>query len=365
MPIFRADHVGSLLRPAELLAAREDFAAGRVTLETLRAAEDRAIAAALQRQRDIGLDVLSDGEMRRGSWVTDMAEAVDGFTEQRVPLEWRGPGGAVETSTAQAVGAKLRKTRYLTQYETPFLAAQAGAPFKVTLPAPSNFIFSSFKPGVTDRVYPTRAALLDEMVEIIRDEIRWLIGSGVPYVQLDAPFYSHYLDDRERVRFRSAGEDPDAALALAIAGDNAALSGMPRVNTTYALHVCRGNNRSRWYTEGAYDAIAERLFGTLDVDAFLLEYDDERSGGFEPLARVPLGKRIVLGLITTKRAALESMDDLRRQIDRAARFVPLDYLALSPQCGFASIARGNLLGIDDQWRKLELVVETARKIWGG
>jgi 5-methyltetrahydropteroyltriglutamate--homocysteine methyltransferase len=361
---YRADHVGSLLRPPELLEARAAFAERRIAEHQLRTAEDRAIADALRRQREIGLDVLSDGEMRRGSWLTDMAEAVEGFSDDRVLLEWKGPGGAAEATTARVAAAKLRKTRKLTAHELPFLASHAAGPFKVTLPAASNFMFSSFKPGVTDRVYPDRATLLADIVAIVQDEIRWLVEGGVTYIQFDAPYYSHYLDTRQRERMRAEGLDPDAELRNAIAGDNAAFSGMRRAGLTFALHVCRGNNQSRWYTEGAYDAVAEALFATLDVDRFLLEYDDERSGGFEPLRLVPKGKHVVLGLITTKQAALESSDLLRRRIDDAARYVPLEHLALSPQCGFASVARGNRLSADEQWRKLELVVHTAHSVWG-
>ena len=362
--VHRAEHVGSLLRPPELLEARAAFAERRIPGEQLRALEDLAISDALRRQREIGLDILSDGELRRGSWLTDMADAVDGFTEDHIQLEWKGPGGAAEATTARVAGATLHKTRKLTAHETPFLQAHAAGPFKITLPAPSNFMVSSYQPGVSDRVYPDRAALLDDIVAIVRDEIRWLIEEGVTYIQLDAPYYSHYLDAGQRDRTRGQGRDPDAELASAIAGDNAAFAGMPRADTTFALHVCRGNNQSRWYTEGAYDAVAEKLFGTLDVDTFLLEYDDERSGGFEPLRLVPKGKNVVLGLITTKRAALESPDELSRRIDGAARHVPLDHLAISPQCGFASVARGNLLSADDQWRKLQLVADTARRVWG-
>jgi 5-methyltetrahydropteroyltriglutamate--homocysteine methyltransferase len=223
---------------------------------------------------------------------------------------------------------------------------------------------SSFKPGVTDRVYPDRAALLADIVRIVRDEVQWLVEKGVTYIQLDAPYYSHYLDAHQRERMHAEGREPDAELQQAIAGDNAAFAGLRRGDMTFALHVCRGNNQSRWYTEGAYDAVAEQLFTTLDVDRFLLEYDDERSGGFEPLRLVPQGKRLVLGLITTKQAALEPPDVLRRRIDEAARYVPLEQLAISPQCGFASVARGNVLSADDQWRKLELVVSTARNVWG-
>jgi methionine synthase II (cobalamin-independent) len=361
---YCADHVGSLLRPRELLDARAAFAAHHLAEGELRAAEDGAIDEALRRQREIGLDVLSDGEMRRGSWLTDLADAVEGFSDDRVLLEWKGPGGATEATTARVAASRLRKTRKLTGHELPFLERHAAGPFKVTLPAPSNFMVSSYKPGVTDRVYPDRAALLADIVDIVRDEVRWLVENGVGYIQFDAPYYSHYLDARQREAMRAQGLDPDAELRNAIAGDNAALAGLRSADTTFALHVCRGNNQSRWYTEGTYDAVAEALFATLDVDRFLLEYDDERSGGFEPLRLVPKGKRVVLGLITTKQGALESPDVLRRRVDDAARHVPLEQLAISPQCGFASVARGNLLSAEAQWRKLDLVVSTARKIWG-
>jgi 5-methyltetrahydropteroyltriglutamate--homocysteine methyltransferase len=361
---YRAEQVGSLLRPPELLEARRRFSRGDLPEDELRAIEDRAIAEALQKQREIGLDILSDGEMRRGSWLTDMADAVDGFIPAHVMLEWKGPGGRTEPTTARVAGSKLHKTRPLTAYETPFLAARAGGPFKITLPAPSNFMFASYQEGVTDKVYPTRNALLADVVEIIRDEILWLVEQGVSYVQFDAPYYSHYVDPVHRDRLRIQGIDPDEALDAAIAGDNAAVQGTPRDRFTWAVHVCRGNNRSRWYMEGGYDIIAEKLFGTLDVDRFLLEYDDERSGGFEPLRLVPRGKSVVLGLITSKRPELESAADVRRRIGEAARCLPLERLAVSTQCGFASIADGNLLSVDDQWRKLELVATIAREIWG-
>ena len=362
--IYRAEQIGSLLRPPELLEARAAVNAGRLTADELRTIEDRAIAAALRRQREIGLDVLSDGEMRRGSWLTDMADAVSGFVSDSVALEWKGPGGGVEISTARAAGAKLRKTRKLTAHETPFLKRHAEGPFKITLPAPSNFMVASYKPGITEAAYASRAELLADVVQIVRDEIEWLVDEGVTYIQFDAPYYSHYLDPRQRDRLRQAGIDPDRELENGIAGDNAAFRGIARDRVTYALHVCRGNSRSRWYSEGAYDAIAEKLFGTLDVDTFLLEFDDERSGGFDPLRSVPPGKNVVLGLITSKTPALESVDAVRRRIDEASRYVPVEHLALSTQCGFASIARGNLLSIEDQWRKLDLVVETARRVWG-
>jgi 5-methyltetrahydropteroyltriglutamate--homocysteine methyltransferase len=360
---FRAEQVGSLLRPPELLQARAAHAEGRLKLEELRAVENRAVEQVLQKQRQVGIDVLTDGEMRRGSWLTDMADAVDGFVSERVALEWKGPGGGTEGSTAKVVGAKLRKVRKMTGHEVPFLKKFAQGPFKVTLPAPSNFMLASYKVGITEKFYPTHADLLRELVEIVHDEVRWLVAEGVQYIQFDAPYYSHYFDPRQRQHMKQAGLDPDKELESAIVGDNAALQGVPRDGVTLALHVCRGNSRSRWYTEGGYDAIAEKLFGLLDVDRFLLEYDSDRAGGFEPLRLVPRGKDVVLGLVTTKEPRLESQDELRRRIDEAARYIPLENLALSPQCGFASVAAGNLLSMDEQWRKLELVVDTARKVW--
>jgi 5-methyltetrahydropteroyltriglutamate--homocysteine methyltransferase len=354
---YRAEQVGSLLRPQEVLDRRGGDP------EQLKEAEDGAIADAFRRQRDVGLDIFTDGEIRRGSWVTDMAEAVDGFVSAKVMLEWKGPGGGTEASTANAVGSELRKRRKLTEYELPFLKERAPGPFKVTLPAPSNFMVASYKPGVTDKVYKSPADLLDAIVEIVRDEIRWLVSEGVSYIQFDAPYYSHYLDPAQRERMQREGWDPDQELLTGITGDNAALQDVPRDRVTLALHVCRGNSRSRWYTEGGYDVIAEQLFQMLNVDRFLLEYDTERSGGFQPLRMVPRGKTVVLGLVTTKDPRLESKDALRRRIDEAAKYVPIENLALSPQCGFASVAAGNLLTMDDQWRKLELVAETARKVW--
>ena len=197
----------------------------------------------------------------------------------------------------------------------------------------------------------------------MRDEVQWLIREGVEYIQFDAPYYSFYLDPGQREKLRAVGRDADREFEAGITADNAAIQGIARDRVTLALHVCRGNSRSRWFTEGGYDAIAEKLFGAIDVDTFLLEYDTARCGGFEPLRLLPRGKNVVLGLVTTKEGDLERQDDLLRRIDEASRYVPVENLALSPQCGFASVAAGNLLSMDDQWRKLELVVDTARAVW--
>ena len=296
--------------------------------------------------------------------MSNMAEAVEGFVPERVPIRWRGPGGGVEGSLAHVAGAKLRPTRRLTAHETAFLKANARGPIKMTLPSPSVFMLTSHKPGVTDKVYPTRSDLLRDLVPIVRDELKALLEEGVPYLQLDAPQYTYYVDEQVRAGMRQAGVDPDQALDEAIAADNACLNGIGGAGVTLAMHICRGNNTSRWITEGGYDPIAEKLFPSLRVDRFLLEYDTERAGGFEPLRFVPKGKGVVLGLITTKEGRLESQDELLRRIEEASRFVPVERLAISPQCGFASAAAGNRLSMDDQRRKLELLVKTARKVWG-
>ncbi|HEY7065433.1 MAG TPA: hypothetical protein VII06_28405 [Chloroflexota bacterium] len=361
---YRADQIGSLLRPPELLGARAAHAEGRLPAEALREAEDRAILAALEQQRTIGIDVLTDGEFRRGAFLTDIHEAVDGFVAERVTLEWHGPEGvAAEGSVAPVVGGRLVPRRPLVQHEADFLKAHAGGPYKITVPMPSQLAAVGYKPGVTDRAYPTRAALLADFTALIRQEVQGLLAAGVPYVQMDAPFYTYYADPAMRDRLHQVGLDPDQAFDDAVAADTACLAGLARPDIVLAVHLCRGNNRSRWIAEGGYDQIAAKLFGTLPVDAFLLEYDSPRAGDFGPLRHVPRGKTVVLGLVTTKDPELESQDALRRRIDEAARHVPLDDLALSPQCGFASTAAGNLLTPDQQWRKLELVVDTARKVW--
>jgi 5-methyltetrahydropteroyltriglutamate--homocysteine methyltransferase len=361
---FRADQVGSLLRPPELLAAREAHAAGRLTLEQLREVEDEAILAALEMQRAAGINVFTDGELRRRAWMSDLADAVEGFTPGHVELEWRGPGGGVEHSQAQVAGARLRQTRRLTAHEVDFLKRHAPGPFKMTVPAPSTFLHAGFQPGVTDRAYPTRAALARDIAKIIRGELLALAEEGVPYLQLDAPFYSTYLDATLRDRLRRAGTDPDLDLQEAVDADNAALEGVAREGLTLGIHICRGNSRSRWIAEGGYEPIAERLFGSLSVDRFLLEYDSDRAGGFAPLRHVPRGKTVVLGLVSTKVGQMETLDTLRRRIGEATRYVAQESLAISPQCGFASTALGNSVTMDEERRKLELIVEAARAVWG-
>jgi 5-methyltetrahydropteroyltriglutamate--homocysteine methyltransferase len=365
---YRADHVGSLLRPAEVKEARAAFRDGRLALEQLHDVEDRTILAALERQRTVGLHVFTDGEFRRTGFQNDLPEAVEGFVEAGRPAVvriWQGPGGEPqEQGTRQVVGGKLRPVRRLTERQAAFLKAHAPGPVKMTLPSPNQFPAISFQPGVTEPFYPTRADLLWALVPIIKREIAALADDGVPYIQVDEPRYSYYVDPKWRQHLRDLGEDPDRMFDEAIAADNACLDGIRRQGLTVAMHICRGNNESKWYAEGGYEPIAEKLFGTLDVDRFLLEYDTARAGTFEPLRFMPRDKMVVLGLVSSKEPGLEAQDELCRRIDEASRYVPIENLALSPQCGFASTAAGNLLTEDEQWRKLELVVETVRRVWG-
>ncbi|HEX2690929.1 MAG TPA: cobalamin-independent methionine synthase II family protein [Kofleriaceae bacterium] len=357
---YRADHVGSLLRPAELLEARRAAAAP----EALRALEDRHVLRVLTRQRELGLEVVTDGELRRSNFMSDLTDAVDGFdTADAIPRSWQG-GGAKVSSVTGIVTKKLVQRRAVTANELPFLRAHATGPCKVTLPSATQFPAIAYKRGVSDRAYASYSEFLWDIAEIIKAELRMLAEAGIPYLQLDAPRYSYYLDPKWRAWLTSEfGVDPDAALEEAVRVDNACFDAARRPGTTLAIHLCRGNNRSHWYAEGGYDAIAEKVFAELRVDRFLLEYDDDRSGGFEPLRFVPRDKEVVLGLVSSKLPALESAAELRRRIDEASRYVALDQLALSPQCGFASTMEGNLVSEDVQWAKLALVVETARAVW--
>jgi 5-methyltetrahydropteroyltriglutamate--homocysteine methyltransferase len=372
---YRADHIGSLLRPPELLQARAAYEQGRMPLTQLRQIEDQAILTALEMQRQVGIDVFTDGEYRRLSWSGALAESVEGLVDDPdavATTQWQGPHREQANVTAnamryaqQVVGAPLRQVRRLTAHESAFLKQHAPGPCKITMPGAMTRAVQWYKPGLTDRFYPTRAALVQEFVGMLQREVQALLDEGVAYIQLDSLHYVIRLADPQYLQqVKQAGADPDQELDDTIAADNAALQDARRPGVTVGLHMCRGNNRSAWIATGGYEAIAEKAFNTLQVDRFLLEYDTERAGGFEPLRFVPRGKTVVLGLISSKDPRLESQDLLRRRIDEAAKYVPLDDLALSPQCGFASTAPGNLLTWDEQRRKLELVVETAHKIWG-
>jgi 5-methyltetrahydropteroyltriglutamate--homocysteine methyltransferase len=366
--LIRADHVGSLLRPAELLAARSS----QSTPSEIEAIEDRYVLEVLQRQKEIGLNIYTDGELRRTNFMSDFTDAVEGFDfGGAVSRQWKGTDEE-ETETAVHVSsingivtAPLRQRQPLTGRELPFLKEHAPGPIKITLPSATQFPAISFKYGITDGVYRDPFAMLDAITAIMSEDIGTLATGGISYLQIDAPRYSYYLDPKWTTWMETELRvDPAQMLSASLKADNACFAAARQSDVTLAIHLCRGNNRSHWYAEGGYDAIAERLFHELAVDRFLLEYDDERSGTFEPLRLVPKGKVVVLGLVSTKRPELERKDDLLRRIDEASRFLPLEQLALSPQCGFASTMEGNLLTEQEQWAKLQLVVETARQVWG-
>ena len=377
---YRADQVGSFLRPRAVLDAHVAHAAGTLELAKMRAIEDEAIRELLAMERETGISVLSDGELRRGSWAGDFQDAVDGYVEgtPAVSVAMQGgpavipiPGMAAGGMRRRVIGEKLRQRQRLTGHESAFVKANAaGRPYKVTMPAATYVVARAYNPEITSRAYATRAEVLHDAAQIIRGEIQALLDEGCPYIQLDNPHYPDYVVDSRRDAWHSVGVDPDQALAEDIAADNACLEGLNRGGTVLAMHLCRGNGGrgpdapAGWHTEGGYDRIAEQLFTTLKVDRFLLEYDSDRAGTFEPLRFMPKGKMVVLGLVSTKLSELEPADAIVRRIEEAATFVPLEQLALSPQCGFASTAPGNPLTVDEQRRKLELVVEVAHKVWG-
>ena len=313
------------------------------------------------------MKVFTDGELRQRSFMSDFNDAVDGFDQDDgIARTWQASG----SSPAQApdvhgvITSRIKQRRRLTAHEVPFLKQHSPGAIKITLPTPNQFPAISYKRGVTDKVYSSHSDLLWDMVPIFKAEIRALLDEGIHYVQIDAPRYSYYIDPKWQGYVRTEmGLDPRRALDEAVRIDNACLEGARRPSVVVAMHLCRGNNRSQWYAEGGYGPVAEKLFAALNVDRFLLEYDDERSGSFEPLRFIPKDKTVVLGLVSSKRPQLESPTELARSIERAAHYVPLENLALSPQCGFASTMKGNLLTEEEQWAKLKLVVDTAHLVW--
>jgi 5-methyltetrahydropteroyltriglutamate--homocysteine methyltransferase len=360
---YRADQVGSLLRPRELINVRNDRDA---TADEIRAVEDRSIARVLLRQQDLGYKIFSDGELRRGGFMSGFYDSVEGLDRDgSIGRLWRGQSGVKDNRLTGIVVEKIRQKKRLTAHETAYLQAHAPGDFKTTLPTANQFPAIMYKKGLSDSAYANHSEFLWDIVPIIRAEIQALVSEGAKYIQIDAPRYSYYIDPKWRRYIQDEmGMDPEEALDEAIRADNACLEGARRAGATLAIHLCRGNNKSQWYAEGGYDPIAEKLFAQLNVDAFLLEYESARAGTFEPLRFVPNDKVVVLGLVSSKVPELEAKDQLARRIEHASRFVPLDNLALSPQCGFASTMDGNLLTEEDQWRKLDLVAETARRVWG-
>jgi len=366
-----AEHVGSLLRPAYLLDARARHRAGDLTGDELRQAEDRAALDAIAVQRAAGIGVFTDGEVRRETWMAGIMESVGGtvLAPSQFPPAWHRAGGAPaaeETSFNRAVvTGKVYRKDSRTSVEAAFMAAHSPGPYKITMIS-SSMGAQLWQPGLSAAAYPTPADLVADLVRLQIGEITGLVNQGVRWLQLDSLAYLMVLDGEYRAS-RGLGEVPASAiLESTVAADQAMIAAARAQDpdVTIGMHICRGNNRSAWLAAGGYEPLAQRLFGTVDVNRFLLEYDTERAGGFEPLRFVRPGVTVVLGLVSSKTPVLESQDELRRRIDEASRYVPLENLALSPQCGFASTERGNLLTIDEEKRKLNLVADTAQKVWG-
>ena len=372
-PPFRADHVGSLLRPPELLHARAEHAAGRLSAAELRAAEDRAIRDAVALQRELGLQGITDGEIRRGSWHMDFLYQIGGVghSDHRLHIEFKNEAGTVEFSpTAHRISGKLGLDKVIFGDDFAFLksAVGAGATPKLTIPSPSMLHYRGGRAAIDQAAYPEMGPFWDDLAAVYAKEIAGLHALGCTYLQLDDTSLAYLNDPMQRAYVDSIGGDGAQQHLVNIRLINQAIAGRPP-GMTICTHLCRGNFRSSWMASGGYDHVAEALFGELKVDGFFLEYDDERSGGFAPLRFVPRnrpggGPRVVLGLVTSKRAVLEGPDALRRRIDEAAKYVPLDQLCLSPQCGFSSTVDGNALTIEEEKAKLRLVVDTARAVWG-
>ncbi len=363
------DVVGSLLRPPGLLNAREQLAVGALTPAQFKAIEDRAVDDAIALQEEVGLQVITDGELRRLSFQSQLPAAVEGFGEYDLDAflwgDWHGDenAGNMQKDRPPTLGvvSRLRRKRHLSAEEFTYLRARANKIPKITLPSPS--LWANFwSPERATMAYPTLDSFLADVVDLLRTEVEELVRLGATYLQIDAPHYTLLLDPKTREFYERSGWSLDRWLARGIEMDNAIMDGFPE--TTFGFHLCRGNQNSRWLVAGGYDLLAKAIFPRICAQRLLLEYDDERAGSFEPLRAVPDDKIVVLGLVTTKRPRLEIPQELVARIAEASRIVPLERLALSPQCGFSTSVLGNRLSIDDQKRKLGLIVETAKIVWG-
>ena len=369
MPLTaRAEHVGSLLRPPYLLRAREALAAGKLAPPAFKRVEDRAVREAVALQEDAGCPIVTDGELRRDSFQSELAASVDGFQGVGMDAwlwgEWHSEvvgDASVPRPPGLGVVAPLRRRRNLAAEELVFLRSSTDRIAKVTLPSPTLFA-NLWSPERSRDAYPTLDAFMDDVVTVLRDEVRELVRLGCTYVQLDAPHYPLLVDPGWRAFYESRGWPAERWLSYGVSLDNLVIdAGRP---ATFGFHLCRGNQHSRWLVSGGYQPIARQVLGGVHADRLLLEYDDQRSGGFEPLALIPDDKLVVLGLVTTKTPALESGKELERRLREAGRVVGMERLALGTQCGFATSVAGNAIGVEDQRRKLELIVRTAERVLG-
>jgi methionine synthase II (cobalamin-independent) len=366
-PPFRADHVGSLLRPPELLQARADAAAGKIDADELRTIEDEAIRRIVAKQEEIGLQSATDGEFRRASWHMDFIYELDGITKEagHIAVKFHNEKGDIEfTPAALHVDGKLGVSKTIFGDAFSFLreTVTTNVP-KLTIPSPSMVHYRGGKAAIDQDVYPEMDAFWADLTGAYREQVRRLGDLGCTYLQFDDTSLAYMNDPHQREYIASIGGDPERQHVEYIHHINEALAGRPD-GMSVTTHMCRGNFRSSWAAEGSYDFVAEALLNELEVDGFFMEWDDERSGGFEPLRFLPKSeKQVVLGLVTTKRGELESKDEVKRRIDEASRFAPIEQLCLSPQCGFSSTVEGNELTEDEQWAKLRMIVEVAEEVW--
>jgi len=362
-PPFRADHVGSLLRPAALKEARAQREKGAITSDQLREIEDREIKNVIQKQEAVGLKLVTDGEFRRSWWHFDFFKRLDGVTPYTTDSGIQFHGVQTKSEGIRITG-KLGFSNHPMLAHFRFLKEHARAVPKMTIPAPSTFHFRQGRHSISEEVYPDLDAYFEDVGAAYRDAIRAFYDAGCRYLQLDDTAWAMVCDPKERAHSRERGDDPDSLPARYAKLTNAVLAGRPG-DMTITMHSCRGNFRSTFIASGGYEFVAEHLFGAVDIDGYFVEYDSERAGGFEPLRFLPKGKKmVVLGLVTSKSGTLESKDAVKRRIEEAARYVDLGQLCLSPQCGFASTEEGNILAENEQWKKLEMIVELADEVWG-
>jgi 5-methyltetrahydropteroyltriglutamate--homocysteine methyltransferase len=362
-PPFRADHVGSLLRPAALKAARAKHERGEIGAEALRAVEDREIERAIRKQEEVGLRLATDGEFRRSWWQFDFFRALDGVTFYVADRGIQFHGVTTKAHAIKITG-KVGFSDHPMLEHFKFLKAHTRVVPKMTIPAPSTLHFRQGRAAISKEIYPELDSFFDDVAKTYRAAIRAFYDAGCRYLQLDDTAWAMACDPSERAHSKERGDEPDTLPARYARVTNAALEGRP-ADMAITMHSCRGNFRSTFIASGGYEFVAEQLLGNTALDGYFLEYDSERAGGFEPLRFFPKGKQqLVLGLVTSKRGTLEQKDDIKRRIDEATKYVALDQLCLSPQCGFASTEEGNVLGEDEQWAKLRMIVEIADQVWG-
>ena len=362
-PPFRADHVGSLLRPAALKQARDKRSRGEITAEALREVEDREIANVIRKQEDVGLKSITDGEFRRTSWNYDFLERLAGVESYMGERKIKFQGPQPRPILLRVIGKLGGYKPHPMIEHFKFLKALTKQTPKLTIPSPSSLHFRYGRDAVPEAIYPAMEEFYRDLGQSYRKVVRAFADAGCRYLQLDEVNLAYLCDPSLRGQITARGEDPETLPAIYADMINAAISDIPP-DMTITMHLCRGNFRSSFVASGGYEPVAEILFNAIKVHGYFMEYDSDRAGGFEPLRFVPKGKTVVLGLVTTKSGQLESRDDIKCRVDRAAKYVALDQLCLSPQCGFASTEEGNVLGEDEQWAKLRMIVEVAEEIWG-